>query len=143
MAWEKLTFSRPNSVLPLVGLSTVWVALVIAAALLTNFDEPYLPFAIAGILAFFLRGAPSRWEIYAWLLTSALFVKVIHLSQIPFWVLRVATAFAVLGFGALLLLGLRALWSEREGRQNALALLAPALILILFIFIFRECTALH
>jgi hypothetical protein len=135
MAWEKLTFSRPNSVLPLISLSAVWVALVIAAALLTNFDEPYLPFAIAGILAFFLRGAPSRWEVYAWLLTSALFVKVIHLSQIPFWVLRVATAFAVLGFGALLLLGLRALWSEREGRQNALALLAPALILILFIFV--------
>jgi len=67
--------------------------------------------------------------------TSALFVKVIHLSQIPFWVLRVASAFAVLGFGALLLLGLRALWSEREGRENALALLTPALVLILFIFI--------
>jgi len=57
MAWEKLTFSRPNSVLPLIGLSAVWVALVIAAALLTNFDEPYLPFAIAGGLAFFLRAA--------------------------------------------------------------------------------------
>ena len=135
MAWEKLTFSRSNSVLPLIGLSAVWVALVIAAALLANFDEPYLPFAIAGGLAFFLRAAPSRWEIYAWLVTSALFVKVIHLSQIPFWVLRVASTFAVLGFGALLLLGLRALWSEREGRENALALLTPALVLILFIFI--------
>jgi hypothetical protein len=134
MAWEKLTLSRPNSLVSLIGLSIVWIVLVIAGAALTNFDEPYLPFAIAGALAFFLRGAPSRWEIYAWLSISVIFVKVIHLSQVPFWVLRVASAFAVLGFAALLLLGLRALWSEREGRDNALALLVPALVLVLFIF---------
>jgi PAP2 superfamily len=134
MAWEKLTPSRRNSLVPLVGLSLVWTAFVIAGAFLTNFDEPYLPFAIAGGFAFFLRGAPSRWEIYAWLAISALFVKVIHLPHIPFWVLRVASGGAALGFGALLLLGLRALWSEREGRENATALLTPALILIVFIF---------
>ncbi|MGB2607141.1 MAG: phosphatase PAP2 family protein, partial [Candidatus Sulfotelmatobacter sp.] len=133
MAWEKLTLSRPRSIVPLVSLSVVWLALVIAGALLTDFNEPYLPFAIAGGLVFFLRGAPSRWEIYAWLLISAIFIKVIHPPQTPFWVLRVASSFAVLGFGALLLLGLRALWSERKGRENALALLVPSLILILFI----------
>ncbi len=32
-----------------------------------------------------------------------------------------------------LLLGLRALWSEREGRENALAPLLPALVLYLFL----------
>jgi hypothetical protein len=133
MAWEKLTPSRRNSLASLVSLSVVWAGLVIAAALLTNFDEPYVPFAIAGGLAFFLRGAPSRWEIYTWLLISALFVKVIHLPQIPFWVLRGASGLAALGFGALLLLGLRALWSERDGRENALALLAPAVVLVLFV----------
>jgi hypothetical protein len=133
MAWEKLSPSRRNSLVLLVGLSVVWIALVIAAALLTNFDEPYLPFAIAGGLAFFLRGAPSRWEIYLWLLLSALFIKVFHLPQVPFWVLRVASGFAALGFGGLLLLGLRALWSEREARENAIALLTPALVLIFFI----------
>lgn len=133
MAWEKLSPSRQNSIVPLVSLSVVWAALVIAGALLTNFEEPYLPFAIAGGLAFFLRGAPSRWEVYAWLATSVVFVKVVHLPQVPFWVLRVASSFAVLGFAAILLLGLRALWSEREGRENALALLVPSLILIVFI----------
>jgi PAP2 superfamily len=132
MAWEKLTRSRQNSLVLLVILSAVWLALVIAGALLTNFDEPYLPFAIAGGFVFFSRGAPSRWEIYAWLLLSALFVKVIHLPQVPFWLLRVASSFAVLGFGALLLLGFRALWSEREGRDNAVALLVPALVLVFF-----------
>ena len=134
MAWEKLTVSRPNSLAPLVSLSIVWSALVITGAVLTNFNEPYLPFAIAGALAFFLRAAPSRWEIYAWLTASVIFVRIIHLPQVPFWVLRVASGFAVLGFGALLLLGLRALWSEKEGRENALALLLPSLVLVLFIF---------
>jgi hypothetical protein len=133
MAWEKLTRSQPNSVAPLVGLSLGWLALVVAGAFLADFNEPYLPFAVAGGLVFFLRGAPSRWEIYTWLLTSALFIKLIHLPQVSFWLLRVAASFAVLGFGALLLLGLRALWSERESRENALALLVPALILVLFI----------
>jgi hypothetical protein len=136
MAWEKLVQAQQrDSVIPRVGLSIVWIALVIAGAALTNFDEPYLPFAIAGALAFFLRGSPSRWEIYAWLSISMVFVKVIHLPQTPFWALRVASGFALLGFGALLLLGLRALWSEQKGRENALALLAPALVLALFIFV--------
>ena len=135
MAWEKFTDPRPNSRLPLLGLSLAWIALVIAGAWLTNFDEPYLPFAIAGGLVFFLRGKPSRWEIYAWLLGATAFVKIIHLSRIPFWVLRVASGFACLGFAAILLLGLRALWSEREERERAWALLTPALILIFFILV--------
>lgn len=136
MAWEKLTRLRQqDTALPLAGLSLAWVALVIMAARLINFDEPYLPFAIAGGLAFFLRGAPSRWEIYCWLPISVLFIKLIHLSQIPFWILRVASGFAVLGFGAFLLLGLRALWSEHEGRENAVVLLTPALILVFFIMV--------
>lgn len=135
MAWEKLTLSRPTSLLPLLGMSAIWISLVAAGAFLTNFDEPYLPFAIAGALLFFLRGAPSRWEIYAWLSISVIFVKLIHLSPIPFWLLRAASGLAVLGLGALFLLGLRAIWSELEGRENAIALLVPALVLIFFIFI--------
>lgn len=135
MAWEKFTLSRQSSLVTPIALSATWIAIVIAGAWLTNFDEPYLPFAIAGGLAFFLRGAPSRWEIYAWLSISVIFVKIIHLSAIPFWVLRVASGGAVLGFAALLLLGLRAVWSEREGRENALALLVPSLVLIFFIFV--------
>ncbi len=131
MAWEKL--SRQHATALLMGMSVVWIALVLAGARLTNFNEPYLPFAIAGTSAFFLRIKLSRWEIYAWLLTSALLVKVIHLPHVPFWVLRVAASLALLGFGAAILMGLRALWSEREGRENGLAVLIPALILIVFI----------
>lgn len=131
MAWEKL--SRRQADLSLVGVSAVWIAMVLAGARLTNFNEPYAPFAIAGISAFFLRARLSRWEIYGWLLISALLVKVIHLPQVPFWILRLAASMALLGFGAALILGLRALWSERDDRDNAIALLAPALVLIVFI----------
>lgn len=131
MAWEKL--SRRHADFSLLGASAVWIAIVFAGARLTNFNEPYGPFAIAGISAFFLRAKLSRWEIYAWLLISALLVKVIHLPQVPFWILRAAASMALLGFGAALILGLRAVWSERDECQNAVALLAPSLVLIVFI----------
>lgn len=134
MAWEKIVPARRTAIAAPVGISIAWIALVLAAAWFTGFDEPYLPFVIGGAFVFFLRSAPSRWEIYSWLLTSALLVKVIHLPLVPFWVLRVASSFAVLGFGTLLLLGLRAVWSEGKSRSNALALLAPALVLIFFIY---------
>lgn len=132
MAWEKL--SRRQFTLPAVAASVLWIAIVFAGARLTNFNEPYLPFTIAGIAVFLFRAKLSRWEICGWLLSSALFVKVIHLPQVPFWILRVAASMALLGFGAALVLGLRAIWSESEDRENAIALLAPALILCVFIF---------
>jgi PAP2 superfamily len=132
MAWEN--FSRQRATISLVIASALWIAAVLTGARFTDFNEPYLPFAIAGVSAFLLRARLSRWEIYGWLLISALLVKVIHLPHIPFWILRVAASMALLGFGAAIILGLRAIWSEREGRENALALLAPALILIVFIF---------
>lgn len=132
MAWEKL--SRRQFTLPAVAASVLWVAIVFAGARLANFNEPYLPFTIAGVAVFLLRAKLSRWEICGWLLSSALFVKVIHLPQVPFWILRVAASMALLGFGAALVLGLRAIWSESEDRENAIALLAPAFILCIFIF---------
>lgn len=131
MAWEKLC--RQQAGVSLVGATVAWIALVFAGARFTNFNEPYLPFAIAGTSAFFLRAKLSRWEVYAWLLISALVVKLIHLPEVPFWILRVAASMALLGFGAATILGLRAIWSEREERENAIALLLPALILIAFI----------
>jgi hypothetical protein len=134
MAWEKLNSTRGNSPAILVTLSCAWIALVLVGAWFANFNEPYLPFVIGGVAVFFLRSAPSRWEIYAWLLISALMASLIHTPQIPFWILRVAAAFSLVGFGALIVLGLRAIWSESDSRQSTIALLVPALILIAFIF---------
>lgn len=130
-AWEKV--SRQSASATLLGASAVWIALIFAGARFTDFNEPYLPFAIAGTSAFFLRARLSQWEIYAWLMISTLLVKVIHLPQVDFWILRIAAFMALLGFGAAMILGLRAIWSERETRDKAIALLVPALILIIFI----------
>jgi hypothetical protein len=140
MAWEKFSAAPaqggPGKSLALpLGLSALWLGLIAAAAALTSFEEPYLPFAIAGAFVFFLRGLPSRWEVYSWLAVSVVFVKIIHMPESPFWVLRVACGFAAMGFGALVVLGLRALWSAQEGCEHAVARLVPALLLILFIFV--------
>ncbi len=136
MAWEKLNSRDQSHDSPaiLLALSAVWIALVLAGAWFANFNEPYLPFVVAGAAVFFLRSAPSRWEIYAWILISALLAALIHTPQVPFWILRVAAAFSLLGFGAFILLGLRAIWSENESQQSTITLLVPALILIFFIF---------
>jgi hypothetical protein len=134
MAWEKLNSRTEGSSAILIALSCVWIALILAGAWFANFNEPYLPFVIGGAAVFFLRSAPSRWEIYAWLLISALMAALIHTPQVPFWILRVAAAFSLLGFGALVVLGLRVIWSQSESKQSTIALLVPALILIVFIF---------
>jgi hypothetical protein len=139
MAWEKLSRGQrkvvvvQTNIVPLC-FSMACIAIVVIAAHFINFEEPYLPFVITGAAVFFLRCAPSRWEVYAWLLSSAVFVKIVSLPHGPFWILRVASALALLGFGAFLLLGLRAIWSEGTSRSNALVLLATSLILVFFIF---------
>jgi hypothetical protein len=135
MSWEKIRDLRSGSNLTSIFASMVWIALVVAASRFIDFNEPYLPFAIAGAFVFYLRGAPSRWEIYTWLLISAVFLKIIHLPEVPFWVLRAASGLAVLGLGALLLLGLRVLCSDLPGRERAVALLIPAVMLISFILV--------
>jgi PAP2 superfamily len=138
MAWEKLFGShrathRPGLVVP-ICISIGWAAIIIAVARFVSFEEPYLPFVIAGAAVFFLRCVPSRGEVCVWLVASGVFVGIVHLPQVPFWILRVASSAASLGFGGLLLLGLRAIWSEAESRSNTVVLLATSLILVFFIF---------
>ena len=133
MPWEKFREDHHKTNLALAFASVAWMSLVVAASRFIDFNEPYLPFAIAGAFVFYLRGNPSRWEIYIWLPISAAFLKIIHLPEVPFWVLRVASGMAVLGLGAIMLLGLQALWSDRRGRERAVMLLVPALVLISFI----------
>jgi PAP2 superfamily protein len=135
MAWEKLSFSNSKSILLPGLLSVIWGALLFRWASLTNFNEPYIPFGIAGALAFCLRAAPSRKEIYGVLVATATFAAVVHFPSVPFWVLSVSSCMALPGFGALLILGLRAFWSEPLGRSNALVLLGESATLILFLFV--------
>jgi hypothetical protein len=135
MAWEKLNFSNPKSIVLPSLLSIAWAAFLFRWAHLTNFNEPYIPFGIAGALAFFFRATPSRREIYGLLLATAAFAATVHFPSVPFWVLSVSSCVALPGFAALLILGLRAFWSESPSRTNALVLLGESATLVLFLFI--------
>ncbi len=135
MAWEKLSFSNPKSIVLPSLLSIAWGVFLFRWAYLANFNEPYIPFGIAGALFFFLRSAPSRKETYGLLLATAAFAAVIHFPTVPFWVLSVSSGLALPGFAALLMLGLRAFWSESQTRSNAFVLLGESGTLILFLFV--------
>jgi hypothetical protein len=135
MAWEKLSFPNPKSIILPSFLSMVWGGLLFRWAYLTNFNEPYIPFGIAGALAFFFRAAPSRKEFYGLLLAAAAFAALVHFPTVPFWVLSVSSCMALPGFGALLILGLRAFWSGPLVRSNASVLLGESATLILFLFV--------
>ncbi len=135
MAWEKLNLSNSkSSVLPGL-LSIAWAAFLFRWAFLANFNEPYIPFGIAGALFFFLRAAPSRKEIYGLLIATAGFAATIHFPSVPFWVLSVSSCMALPGYAALLMLGLRGFWSEPQTRSNALVLLGESATLIFFLFV--------
>lgn len=135
MAWEKLSFSNSKSIVLPCLLSIAWAVFLFRWAFLANFNEPYIPCGIAGALFFFLRSAPSRNESYGLLLATAAFAAVIHFPSVPFWVLSVSSGLALPGFAALLMLGLRAFWSESQTRSNALVLLGESATLILFLFV--------
>jgi hypothetical protein len=135
MAWKKLNFSNSKSMVWPSLLSITWGLLLLGSARVTNFNEPYIPFGVAGAVAFFLRVAPSRKEFYGVLAATAAFSAVVHFPTVPFWVLGVSSCMALPGFGALLILGLRAFWSESRSRSNALVLLGEAATLILFLLV--------
>ena len=135
MAWEKLSFANPKSVVLPSLLSIAWGAFLLRWAFLSNFNEPYIPCGIAGAVFFFLRLSPSRREIYGWLLATAAFATIVHFPSVPFWVLSVSSCLALPGFAALFMLGLRAFWSGPETRSNALVLLGESATLIIFLFV--------
>ncbi|HTV55608.1 MAG TPA: phosphatase PAP2 family protein, partial [Terriglobia bacterium] len=133
MPWEKFKTAPGSSTIVACCASLAWTWALLAAARSVDFNEPYLPFAVAGAFTFYVRGKPSRWEIYIWLGLTAPFLGMVHPPQIRFWVLRVACGLSMLGLSALLLLGWRILWSAGDDRKIARSLLVPALVLIAFV----------
>src|SRR5579863_8388649 len=134
MAWEQWkTSSSESKLLAAVG-SVIWLGLLLAAARFLDLGEPYLPFAIAGGLIFFLRTGPKVPEIILWLLCSVGFTEVVRLPHSENWIITASSVLALGGFAGFLMLGLRWTWSDTSNRRQSWAMLAPAAGMVFFVF---------
>ena len=134
MAWEAWHEPgiRARSVRFLCSL--FWVALLLLAAHNVSLNVPYLPAAIAGGLAFFLRLRAGRHEKALWILTSLGFIPVLRFASLHGQIVQSFAVLSVFGWAAFVLLGLRWLWSSGDARRTAWALLAPAVSIVFFVF---------
>jgi hypothetical protein len=126
--------TRPKHKLLLIAASVVWGLVLFAAARVLDLNEPYLPFAIAGGLIFYLRAQPKAWEQILCLACSVGFALLVPFPHTNDWIIRGASLLAMLGFSAFLMLGWRWIWSEPSGRSQTTALIAPATALVFFVF---------
>ena len=134
MAWEAWREAGVGERSLRIFGSLLWVALLLLAAHTVNLDVPYLPAAIAGGLAFFLRLPTGRYEKALWLLVSLGFIAVLRLSSVHGSIVESFAVLSVFGWAAFVLLGWRWLWSSGTARRTAWALLAPAAAMVFFVF---------
>lgn len=134
MAWEAWQEGGLAARSLRIFCSLLWIALLLLAARTLNFAMPYLPAAIAGGLAFFLRMRTGPYEKTVWVLASLAFIPVLRFASAHGPLVESFAALSVLGFGAFVLLGLRWLWSDGAARRTAWALLAPAASMVFFVF---------
>jgi len=132
MGWEQWE-STPARKSVLFLSSIALVGLHVLAIRVTDFNNPYLPFAIAGAAVFYLRITSSHREKLIWLASSACFAGFVHFPKAD-WVARSSSLLALFGFGAFLMLTLRVLWTASNARRKALAPLAPAAAVVFFVF---------
>jgi hypothetical protein len=134
MAWEQWkTSSSESKLLSVVG-SLLWLGLLLGAARFLDLSEPYLPFAIAGGLIFYLRTSPKFIEAIFWLLGSASFSMVVRFPHSENWIITGSSVLALGGFAGFLMLGLRWIWSDASFRRQSWAMLAPAAGMVFFVF---------
>jgi PAP2 superfamily len=132
MEIERTTGPKPK--LFLIAASVVWSVALFTAARALDLNEPYLPFAIAGGLIFYLRSQPKVSEQILCLACSLGFALLVPFPHTKDWIIRGSSMAAMLGFGAFLMLGWRWIWSQPPGRAQTSALLAPASALVFFVF---------
>jgi hypothetical protein len=134
MAWESWKSSKTDQKLLWLACSAVWAALLVLAARFMDFNEPYLPFAMAGGLIFFLRNQPAILERTIWIIASVAFAPLVHFPHTQNWIFAGSAVLALFGFGAFLILGLQWVWSDGSDRRQTLAMMAPAAALVFFVF---------
>jgi hypothetical protein len=123
-------FARPVQYLLIAAIAAV----VVASALLMNFDTPYLAFASAAAFIFLVRSKPGRGDLLLALASAAALAlaRITLVANRP----RDLAGFiaAMVGLGSFLLLGSKAVTKSGTDRKRIVALLGPALGLVFFIF---------
>ncbi len=134
MAWENWKSSRFEAKLLPVAGSAAWLALLFVAAHFLDFGNPYLPFAIAGGLIFYVRCAPGLQERIIGLLLAGGFALVVRFPHTGNWIIAGGSIVALGGLAAFLMLGWRWIWADASQRRQSWAMFAPAAALVFFVF---------
>ncbi len=132
---EKGLLSDPvsNNTLKIVAAGSAFAVILLAASQLST-AEPYIPFAIGGALAFWLRAEPQREEWMWWLAGLVGVGLVLHRPANPDPVLWVAWAAAAVGFASLLMFLMRFAAQPATRRQTLLTGIVPILLVPAYVF---------
>lgn len=114
-------------------ISAFLVCVIVAAARSIDLQNPYLPFAIAGASVFYLRCSSSLREKVIWVIASLCLLPMVNFP-VRSGILAFSAGLALLGFGAFLILALRAVWSDHDERQRMFAQLGPAAMVVFFVY---------
>jgi len=129
-SWQNATFERK---LLLMAASVVWFLVLGLAARGLDLSA-YLAFAIGGGSIFYFRSQPKITERVACVLLSAGFGLVVRFPHTKDWIIAGSSIVALFGFGAFLIFGLQWIWSCKAVRRQIIALFAPAIALVFFVF---------
>jgi len=134
MVWEcSKTTSLAGKLLHVVA-SLAYIFVLARAAHAIDLREPYLPFAVAGGVFFYLRTRPKIREQIITMLFSLGFAFIVRFPHPQEWITKLSSGVCLLGFSSFALLGLQWIWSRGAARQHTMAVLAPAGALVFFVF---------
>ena len=131
MVWNN-SAARSQPLIPVL-LSIIAGLLLATVARWLSYSDPYLAFALGGATIFYARVTVSCKEWLVWSAALLVFAAIVHFPATSDPILWIATLCALTGFASFLMLCLRCLWCDEPSNKVALALLAPATLLVLYI----------
>jgi len=133
MAWENWKSSNLAHKVLWMICSAIWLVTCLLLARALDLSIPYLPLAVAGGFAFYLRNWPKQPELTAWIVSSFAFGTIVRFPHDHNWINMGSGVLALFGIGAFLMMGLRWLWSSGAERRRTYAVFAPPAALVFFV----------
>jgi PAP2 superfamily protein len=117
-----------------IAAAVLGLLIILTAAALLDTAEPYIPFAIGGAVAFWLRAEPSRMEWMWWLLSLIAIALVLRYPATPDPILWAAMAAAACGFASLLMFIVRFILNPGQRNQIFMAGILPILLVPAYVY---------